>query len=275
MGFMCATAGVWIPGLGHFIAGHRRRGVRWFFTVYGLAVLCALLYAIPMLVPGLILLVPALWLAQLAVLVDGYRTGHRNLAVALKWPHTRYATGLLFLILSLALNPLWVPILFVRQYWSEAFVMPTQSMAPTIQPGDRIIVHKQLRPQRYDIVAFHPPEQAQQMWIFRVVGLPGEQVEILNGEVYIDGKQVPRPAGVPAYTSTIPGALLSNGTQGHPMQLGRDEYYVLGDNSRFANDSRLWQAAAPMHQPGALPADSITGVATWTYWPPRHWRRLN
>jgi hypothetical protein len=57
--------------------------------------------------------------------------------------------------------------------------------------------------------------------------------------------------------------------------LGADEYYVLGDNSLLARDSRYWNIAAPGHQPGALPRANILGRATWVYWPPKHWRRLD
>ena len=56
------------------------------------------------------------------------------------------------------------------------------------------------------------------------------------------------------------------------MVLGPDEYFILGDNSPVAADSRYWRKPVPGHQPGALPAGRIVGRVTAIYWPPSRWR---
>ena len=109
----------------------------------------------------------------------------------------------------------------------------------------------------------------------RLIGLPGEQVELLEGKVYIDGKPVATPPGIGNYDSNPRYPAPRNGCQGNPIRLGPDEYYVLGDNSPISNDSRYWKAGSPGHQPGTIGRADIIGVATYTYWPPSHWRRLS
>ena len=106
----------------------------------------------------------------------------------------------------------------------------------------------------------------------RLVGLPGEKVEIVAGKVQINDAAVNPPAAVPVYQGKV--RFGNNGCEGHPITLGPDEYYMLGDNTAVAYDSRWWDTAVPGHQPGAVPAGDVIGVATTVYWPPQHWRTL-
>jgi signal peptidase I len=144
-------------------------------------------------------------------------------------------------------------------------------------PGDRIVVNKLIRPGRWDIIVFRYPENPEVNFVFRLAGLPGETVVIRDGAVWINGEKQSPPdscAGL-EYVARLDdcfGTLW--GSDAKPARLGPDEYFVLGDFSARAKDSRLWQQGAPDHPPYAVPASYIVGVVTHIYWPPSRWRVL-
>ena len=112
-------------------------------------------------------------------------------------------------------------------------VIPSESMQTTIMKGDRIIgsrlAYKSKDPQRFDIVIFKYPDDPSKIFIKRVIGLPGETVEIKEGKLLIDGKPLKAE-----YVSDIGYA----GTASEPVHLGKDEYFLLGDNETASDDSR-------------------------------------
>jgi signal peptidase I len=200
---------------------------------------------------------------------------------------TRYVVALLLLAIAIVLQPAQVLAWPLRWYVVGAFIMPTASMSPTIVPRDRFLVHKLVTPKRWDIVAVRvgDPKSPTNVYCERLVGLPGETIEIVGGKVKINGTLVTPPPGPAPYNSTVSpraGAppirrsdgVLGNGIQSHPITLGPDEYYFLGDNSPIAGDSRYWDWSVDGRQAGTLPRDHIIGVVTWTYWPPTRWRKL-
>jgi signal peptidase I len=107
------------------------------------------------------------------------------------------------------------------------------------------------QPQRGDIIVFHYPRDPSRDFIKRVIGLPGEVVEIRNGAVFIDGKQMPEPFGPNPGTYSSP-----------PVRVEPDTVYVLGDNRNNSSDSHMW---------GLLPEPLIVGKAWLSYWPPQEW----
>ena len=139
---------------------------------------------------------------------------------------------------------------------------------------DRLLVGKRLTPRRWDIIAFRYPEEPSVIYVKRLVGLPGERVELRDGEVTIDGQFVSKPEHLRYlnYLNLEFPNMPQWGQTGHPVTLGPDEYYVLGDFSARSKDSRLWERGAPGHPPYAVPADHVVGVATEIYWPPERWR---
>ena len=141
-------------------------------------------------------------------------------------------------------------------------------------PGDRLVVTKFIRPQRWDIIVFRWPENPKITYCFRLVGLPGETAVIRNGAIWINGEKQAPPdscAGLEylAQVDGWPDTLW--GSEAKPAPLGPDEYFVLGDFSARAKDSRLWRQGAPDHPPYAVPASNIVGVVTHIYWPPNRW----
>jgi len=135
------------------------------------------------------------------------------------------------------------------------FRVQGHSMEPNIHDGQFLIVSKLVYrlhpPQRGDIIVFRAPLPRKVDYIKRVIGLPGETVEIRDGKVYIDDQPLVEPY-------ILYPAVRSWG----PVCLGEDQFIVLGDNRRNSSDSRNW---------GPLPRKNIIGKALFCYWPPSDW----
>lgn len=147
----------------------------------------------------------------------------------------------------------------------------------TVHPPDRFAVSKFLKPRRWDIVVFRYPEEPSTVYVMRLVGLPGEELFIRDGSVWIDGRRLEPPDSLRGleYTTGMDGFDDKVwGHEDHPARLASDEYFVLGDFSPRAKDSRMWQQGAPGHAPYAVPTSHVVGVVTHIYWPPRRWRIL-
>lgn len=144
-------------------------------------------------------------------------------------------------------------------------------------PGDRFLVAKFLAPRRWDVVVFQYPEEPSTLYVMRLVGLPGETVQVQCGAVWIDGKELEPPDSLRGieYLSELAGCPFELwGSGDRRAVLGEDEYFVLGDFSPQAKDSRLWEQGAPGHNPFAVPKSYVRGTVTHIYWPPERWRIL-
>lgn len=118
-------------------------------------------------------------------------------------------------------------------------VVPTGSMLNTIHEGDRIIASRldyiNEDPQRYDVIIFKYPDDETQIYVKRVIGLPGETVQVVNGVVYVtktDGE-----------TIQLDDSFVTNGTpEGDfgPFEVPADSYFMMGDNRNSSWDSRFW-----------------------------------
>jgi signal peptidase I len=134
----------------------------------------------------------------------------------------------------------------------RAYVIPTSSMAPAIKPGDRVCVEVGSRraPVRGEIWAIRMPKTPAPgtLAIKRIVGLPGETVEISGGKVVVDGRPLAEP-----YLSVAPTYIMA------PLTLGPDEFFLLGDNRNASHDSHVW---------GPAGRDRLVGRVALRYWPP-------
>ncbi|KLU66668.1 signal peptidase I S [Desulfosporosinus acididurans] len=136
----------------------------------------------------------------------------------------------------------------------EAATIPTPSMMPTIHEQDRVIVDKLFYKftgiQRDDIIVFNPPknlDSSGDYWIKRVIGLPGDKVQITGGKVYLNGQPLTEPFEMEAPDYNY-----------GPVIVPKDSYFLLGDNRNHSLDSHYW---------GALPAKEVEGKAVLRYWP--------
>lgn len=113
------------------------------------------------------------------------------------------------------------------------------SMSPTLQDDDRaLFVGLRKAPGRGSVVALRYPKNPAKSFVMRIIGLPGERVSIDDGVVSIDGRPLAEPYLLEANRSHERIA---------PVQLGRDEFYVMGDNRRNASDSREWGLVPRRH----------------------------
>jgi signal peptidase I len=146
-----------------------------------------------------------------------------------------------------------VAVFALLRFTVQSYSVVMSSMEPNFQEGECIMVNKMSYrssgPQRGDVIVFNPPFDSQFPFIKRVIGLPGETVEIKDGKVFIDGipleedEYIMAPPDEPMPATEVP----------------ENEYFVLGDNRNNSNDSRNnW----------TVPRDNIIGKAWFTYWPP-------
>ena len=146
--------------------------------------------------------------------------------------------------------------------------IPSPSMEKTIMTGDRIFgfrlayginldlfgheISKKVKdPERFDIVIFKYPDDESQLFIKRLIGLPGETVEIKDGKVYIDGEYRPEANDYCPETPT--------GNYG-PYTVPENSYFMMGDNREYSRDSRFWNNTF-------VSFDEIVGKAVIRYYP--------
>ncbi|MBE9070048.1 signal peptidase I [Leptolyngbya cf. ectocarpi LEGE 11479] len=235
-----------LPGLGHLYLQQALAGGIFLIT----GILTAwLANSVPQLVP----IPPLIWaLSCYHVYVSfPHRTKRNSDAIAL------LAVGLLVLRLSLASTPGWI-----RQT-VEQCIVPSDSMTPTLQVDDRLFVRRDraYRPNSGDIIVFTPPDKALQdrsqkaedplenplLYVKRVIGLPGQQVAVKEGQIYINERPLAEP-----YTQVTPTY------DWGPETVPANNYFVLGDNRPNSYDSHVW---------GYVPDANILGVAYKIYWP--------
>jgi len=135
------------------------------------------------------------------------------------------------------------------------------SMAPLLSDQERIFINKFVYRfesiHRGDVVVFWYPLDRSKSFIKRVVGLPGEMVEIRRGVLYLNGQMVPEPYVPPRYTDV---------TDYGPIKVPQGSYFVMGDHRISSNDSRVF---------GPVASQFIYGRAVFAYWPVDHFGSLS
>jgi signal peptidase I len=145
------------------------------------------------------------------------------------------------------------------------FEQEIEATGPQLFGPDRILCNKTLTPKRWDAVVFRYPPEPELVYVKRLVGMPGEEIDIRDSAVWINGmRQEP-----PSHLGPLQFGPMVNVRERFPkqpelpMRLGTDEYFVLGDNTNSASDSRVW---------GTVPRANLLGVADVIYWPLQRWR---
>lgn len=137
----------------------------------------------------------------------------------------------------------------------QNFRVEGMSMEPNFHDGQFLLVNKlgyRLgEPQRGDVIVFRYPLDPSRDFIKRVIGLPGETIEIRNGQVFINNQFIDDPAAINEASYNLA-----------PTVLGPEELFVLGDNRPNSSDSHSW---------GTLPLDLVIGKVVLSYWPPEDW----
>ena len=147
---------------------------------------------------------------------------------------------------------------FVRPFILEAFWIPSKSMVPTLEVGDRVFVNKFIYhfhpPERHDIIVFRNAEGSaeggQEDLIKRVVGVPGDEISVQDGTLFVNGERQEEP-----YVNEQSPDTSSFG----PMVVPEGKVFVMGDNRADSLDSRYI---------GPVPLENIEGEAFMIFWPP-------
>jgi len=146
----------------------------------------------------------------------------------------------------------------IRYFLFQPFIVKGQSMEPNFEEGDYLIVdeisYRFREPQRGEVIVFKYPQNLSQRYIKRIIGLPGETVEIKEGKITIyppngNGFILDESEYLPSWTQTGGDLLIT---------LNKDEYFVLGDNRVASYDSRRW---------GVLPRKDLIGRVLIRAWP--------
>jgi signal peptidase I len=148
--------------------------------------------------------------------------------------------------------------LIVRLFIAEPRYIPSNSMDPTLQVGDRLLIEKVSyrlhAPQPGDIIVFEPPPQLQeigygadQAFIKRIIGGPGQTIQVTQGKVYRDGHPLTEDYILESPTYEMPAVTVPDGY-----------LFVMGDNRNDSNDSHVW---------GFLPENYVIGRAALRFWP--------
>ena len=162
--------------------------------------------------------------------------------------------------------------LIIKAFVIQAFKIPSGSMIPTLKIGDHILVNKFIygtklpfsdsiiiplrRPNRGDIIVFKFPDDEKKDFIKRVIGLPGDIVEIKGKKVYINGSPIDDSYAVHSDPMLYPSGIQPRDNFG-PLTVPQDSYFVMGDNRDFSLDSRYW---------GFVKLNKIKGKAFIIYW---------
>ena len=153
-----------------------------------------------------------------------------------------------------------VIIFLILQATLQSSIVVGSSMEPSFEDGQRLLVNKVVyyfhEPERGDVIVFHPPYNKQAEYIKRVIGLPGESIEIKEGKVYIYQNGEVFSLDEQSYIDEPPRYTLPR------TEISVDNYFVLGDNRDNSNDS---------HNNWTVNSEDITGKAWLSIWPPAEW----
>ncbi len=145
---------------------------------------------------------------------------------------------------------------FVRPFVLEAFRIPSESMVPTLLVGDRVFVNKFIyrftEPERGDVVVFESVNGGEEDLIKRVVGLPGDSIEVRDGVLFVNGERREEPY--------LNRRFPDSGFYG-PTTVPPNHLFMMGDNRPNSRDSRFF---------GPVPFENIEGEAFVIFWPPSH-----
>jgi signal peptidase I len=258
--WVAALLSLLLPGLGQMYNGQLRKGVAFYLST---TIVGVLLFAVACKSLSLVLITSAILIQfslHLAAAIDGGRTARR---IGDDFRPARYNRPLVYLGVYLLFGLLVseAPAFYIRENIVQAFNLPSASMEPTLFLGDHILVDKSAANfSRGDIVVFEFPEDAEKKYprafIKRIVGLPGDEIEVRDKTLLVNGRPAKEPYIAHREPTTLPATMAPRDFFG-PVTVPEGTYFMLGDNRDRSYDSRFW---------GFVDRDKVHGRAALVYW---------
>ncbi len=248
-----------VPGLGQFYNGETTKGFFFNFLIstWG-GLMFSLVYYIlqhPMTKPGLAVIFLLFFIsiaAELLVILEAIRSAGR---IGPDRRTRRYHRWYIYLIVILVVSGINQSVSTAfRENILKAYKIPSRSMQPTIEAGDYLfcnqLYYRDHNPAREDLVIFKYPKNEKVEYIKRIVGIPGDMVELKQNTLYVNGKKVSEPYALYNHAEN------SEAADYGPYFVSDDEYFVMGDNRNNSSDSRDF---------GTIRRQSIRGKAVFVY----------
>jgi signal peptidase I len=241
-------------GLGHLYSGKPLRGIILFVIWQCLFFVFAV--AVNIITPNIFIVLPAAIIGITFIvfcIVDAISIAKRNKENYELAKYNRWFTYVGYVIVtSLALN--MYTSLIINPYFVQSYKLPAGSMEPTLLIGDHFLagklIFKTTAPKRGDIIIFKYPRNPESAMVKRLIGEPGDKVEIIERNVYINGNPLKED-----YAQHIDP---SSAYQHYgPIAVPSNSYFVLGDNRDNSMDSRFW---------GFVPKENLLGKPLFIYW---------
>jgi signal peptidase I len=249
--FISAFLSFLIPGMGQIYNSQFLKGIIFYLIGYFLVLLLLLLVGFPMnSVIVFLLIFFTLFIWRLYVIVDAFYTSYKQKQVSLTWYNKWYFLILIFILLLVFSNI--VQIIYRSDIVpNRLYVIPSGSMMPTLRVGDMIIVNTRYynknQPQRGDVVSYlKPGDKSNAVYEKRIVGLPGEFLELRKCKLCINNKMIEENY-----------EWINDNLNFGPVKIPNDSYFVMGDNRPYSSDSRYY---------GCIYRDKITGKVEYIYW---------
>ena len=287
-----AVLSLGVPGLGQILGGAWGRGWAWYAAGGGLGLLLLAVAAVA--APTLLVavafipaLLATLLLFNVGASLDAYRVARGWRVRSRRWFRSTLVSAVLMVAIAGGVDFATTAVAPWR-----SFSIPSGSMLPTLQVGDYMLVDARMRgtlPNRGDVVVFTGPKDGRIDYVKRVVGLPGERVQMKGGRLWLNGAMVPRrdggtylasgegpPVMLRRYVETLPGGrqhaileasdneMLDNTNE---FVVPSGHFFVLGDNRDNSVDSRVMNAV------GFVPVANVIGRAETLFWA-RDWGRV-
>lgn len=245
-------------GLGHVYCGKAQKGIVLFLLgqlVFGVILSILLSYSAAGLIIGVIFCL----LYFFYCIINAYATAKKSDSVYTLKKYNRWYVYLFFwFFCSVVVGS--VMDMAVKANVAQSFHIPSGAMLNTLQIGDYIIcnkfIYKTTEPKRGDIVIFPYPKDPSVSYVKRVIGLPGEALEIKNKNVFINGKLLNEPYVIHT-TETILSPDASPRDNFGPVKIPNNELFLLGDNRDNSFDSRFW---------GFVDSAQVKGKVIYAYW---------
>jgi signal peptidase I len=243
-----------IPGWGQIYNGQFRKAllIRGGWVIVGL---CAAAVGLPATFPGLLALLSANVVFYLLIGVEAVVCAQRFSLEPRRFTPNRWHAYLGFAVIVSVLS--LSATLVSRRFFFQVYKIPSGAMEPTLLIGDHIMVDKRTRtPHRGDVIVFvFPPDPAKD-FVKRVIGIPGDTVQIKAGRLYLDGQAVPDSH---AHFEIPPQDRIVSSERDYfgPLKIPPAKYFMMGDNRDRSYDSRFW---------GLVDEDQVEGRVLYIYW---------